>query len=129
MWNCGVCQRGGCQACTYTERLGAYGASSLVDTPAATVSFLGALVVIVCPALAVAVDKKKMGFADAPQTWIAAITCLIGVGVLELSIAMKPHVFAVSMRFDAVNARKHGTSANSGCPFCPHPTPLKTLKM
>ena len=57
---------------------------ALVDTPAATVSFLGALVVIVCPALAVAVDKKKMRFADAPQTWIAAITCLIGVGVLEL---------------------------------------------
>lgn len=57
---------------------------ALVDTPAATVSFLGALVVIVCPALAVIVDKKKMGFADAPQTWIAAITCLIGVGVLEL---------------------------------------------
>jgi drug/metabolite transporter (DMT)-like permease len=57
---------------------------ALVDTPAATVSFLGALVVIVCPALAVAVDKKKMGFSDAPQTWIAAITCLIGVGVLEL---------------------------------------------
>jgi len=57
---------------------------ALVDTPAATVSFLGALVVIVCPALAVLVDKKKMGFADAPQTWIAAITCLVGVGVLEL---------------------------------------------
>lgn len=57
---------------------------ALVDTPAATVSFLGALVVIVCPALAVFVEKKKMGFADAPQTWIAAITCLVGVGVLEL---------------------------------------------
>ena len=57
---------------------------ALVDTPAATVSFLGALVVIVCPALAVFVDKKKMGFADAPQTWIAAIMCLVGVGVLEL---------------------------------------------
>uniref|UniRef100_A0A7S3PV94 EamA domain-containing protein n=1 Tax=Chaetoceros debilis TaxID=122233 RepID=A0A7S3PV94_9STRA len=57
---------------------------ALVDTPAATVSFLGALVVIVCPALAVLVDKKKMGFSDAPQTWIAAITCLLGVGVLEL---------------------------------------------
>lgn len=57
---------------------------ALVDTPAATVSFLGALVVIVCPALAVLVDKKKMGFSDAPQTWIAAITCLVGVGVLEL---------------------------------------------
>lgn len=57
---------------------------ALVDTPAATVSFLGALVVIVCPALAVLVDQKKMGFEDAPQTWIAAATCLIGVGVLEL---------------------------------------------
>ena len=57
---------------------------ALIDTPAATVSFLGALVVIVCPALAVLVDKKKMAFADAPQTWIAAITCLVGVGVLEL---------------------------------------------
>lgn len=57
---------------------------ALVDTPAATVSFLGALVVIVCPALAVLVDKKKMGIADAPQTWISAILCLIGVGLLEL---------------------------------------------
>lgn len=57
---------------------------ALVDTPAATVSFLGALVVVVCPALAVLVDKKKMGFADAPQTWISAIMCLFGVGLLEL---------------------------------------------
>jgi len=57
---------------------------ALVDTPAATVSFLGALVVIVCPALAVAVDKKKMGFQDAPQTWISAVLCLVGVGLLEL---------------------------------------------
>ncbi|CAB9523861.1 EamA-like transporter family [Seminavis robusta] len=57
---------------------------ALVDTSAATVSFLGALVVIVCPALAVLVDKRPMGFADAPQTWIAAILCLFGVGVLEL---------------------------------------------
>ena len=57
---------------------------ALVDTPAATVSFLGALVVIVCPALAVLVDKKKMGFADAPQTWISATLCLFGVGLLEL---------------------------------------------
>jgi len=57
---------------------------ALVDTPAATVSFLGALVVIVCPALAVIVNKKKMAFNDAPQTWISAILCLIGVGLLEL---------------------------------------------
>jgi len=57
---------------------------ALVDTPAATVSFLGALVVIVCPALAVAVDGKKLGFKDAPQTWISALLCLLGVGLLEL---------------------------------------------
>lgn len=59
-------------------------AIALVDTPAATVSFLGALVVLVPPVLFVLIDKKKMGFADAPQTWIAAITCLLGVGFLEL---------------------------------------------
>lgn len=57
---------------------------ALVDTPAATVSFLGALVVIVCPTLAVLVNKKRMGFSDAPQTWISATLCLIGVGLLEL---------------------------------------------
>lgn len=57
---------------------------ALVDTPAATVSFLGALVVIVCPALAAVVDERPMSLADAPQTWIAAVTCLVGVGVLEL---------------------------------------------
>jgi len=57
---------------------------ALVELPAATVSFLGALVVVVCPALAVLVEKRKMSFADAPQTWISAGLCLIGVGVLEL---------------------------------------------
>lgn len=57
---------------------------ALIDTSAATVSFLGALVVIVCPALAYFIDKKKMGFADQPQTWIAAVLCIIGVGLLEL---------------------------------------------
>jgi len=57
---------------------------ALIDTSAATVSFLGALVVIVCPALAYFIDKKKMGFADQPQTWIAAVLCIVGVGLLEL---------------------------------------------
>ena len=57
---------------------------ALVDTPAATVAFLGAVTVIVCPALAVAVDGKKLGFADAPQVWLAAALALCGVGVLEL---------------------------------------------
>lgn len=57
---------------------------ALIDTPAATVSFLGALVVIVPPILASFIDKKKMGFKDEPQTWLAAFLCLVGVGVLEL---------------------------------------------
>ena len=42
-------------------------ALALVDTPAATVAFLGALTVIVCPALAVALDGRKLGLNDAPQ--------------------------------------------------------------
>lgn len=58
---------------------------ALVDTPAATVSFLGALVVIICPILAVVFEKKKMGFADAPQVWISSLLCLVGVGILELA--------------------------------------------
>lgn len=57
---------------------------ALVDTPAATVAFLGAVTVIVCPALAVIVDGKKLGLADAPQVWLAASLALIGVGTLEL---------------------------------------------
>ena len=57
---------------------------ALIDTPAATVSFLGALVVIVPPILASFIDKKKMGLKDEPQTWLAAFLCLVGVGILEL---------------------------------------------
>jgi len=57
---------------------------SLIDTPAATVAFLGALTVIVTPAASVVVDKAKLGWKDAPQTWIAAILCIVGVGVLEV---------------------------------------------
>eukprot|EP00588_Corethron_pennatum_P003009 CAMPEP_0194297104 /NCGR_PEP_ID=MMETSP0169-20130528/57954_1 /TAXON_ID=218684 /ORGANISM="Corethron pennatum, Strain L29A3" /LENGTH=472 /DNA_ID=CAMNT_0039046801 /DNA_START=63 /DNA_END=1481 /DNA_ORIENTATION=+ len=57
---------------------------ALVDTPGATVAFLGALTVVVCPTLAAVVDKKKMGIKDAPQVWLAAILCLLGVGLLEL---------------------------------------------
>ena len=77
--------RGPAAVCGTFTALG-YTAQSiaLVDTPAATVSFLGALVVIVCPVLAVLVDQKPLAFRDAPQTWIAALLCLLGVGVLEL---------------------------------------------
>jgi len=57
---------------------------ALVDTPAATVAFLGAVTVIVCPALAVLVDGKKLGVTEAPQVWLAALLALAGVGVLEL---------------------------------------------
>jgi len=58
---------------------------ALLDVPAATVAFLGALVVIVTPVVNVLLGKDvKMGWRDAPQTWAAAILCLIGVGTLEL---------------------------------------------
>ena len=57
---------------------------ALVDTPAATVAFLGAVTVVVCPALAVLIDKKQLGLTQAPQVWLAALLALTGVGVLEL---------------------------------------------
>mmetsp|Transcript_30279 Transcript_30279/g.54828 ORF Transcript_30279/g.54828 Transcript_30279/m.54828 type:complete len:503 (+) Transcript_30279:129-1637(+) len=57
---------------------------ALVDTPAATVAFLGALVVIITPLVSFVADKAKLGWKDAPQTWIAAILCLLGVAALEL---------------------------------------------
>jgi len=57
---------------------------ALVDTPAATVAFLGAVTVIVCPVLAVIVDRKPLGLSEAPQVWLAAALALTGVGVLEL---------------------------------------------
>jgi len=57
---------------------------ALVDTPAATVAFLGALTVVITPTTSVLIDKAKMGVKDAPQTWLAAVLCLVGVGVLEL---------------------------------------------
>ena len=57
---------------------------ALVDTDPARVSFLGAATVLWCPFLEWAVDKIPMGWRDAPQTWIAAVLCLMGVGILEL---------------------------------------------
>jgi len=57
---------------------------ALVDTSPATVSFIGAAVVLVCPLLEFVVDKKPLGLRDAPQTWLAAALCLTGVGILEL---------------------------------------------
>ena len=57
---------------------------ALVDSPAATVAFLGALVVIITPATSFFIDKAPLGWKDAPQTWIAAALSLTGVGCLEL---------------------------------------------
>lgn len=57
---------------------------ALVSVSPATVAFLGAATVIVCPTLDAIVDKKPMGLKDEPQIWLAAFLCLSGVGVLEL---------------------------------------------
>lgn len=57
---------------------------ALTDTDPARVSFLGAATVIWCPLLEWLVGKVPMGWRDAPQTWIAAVLCLTGVGILEL---------------------------------------------
>jgi drug/metabolite transporter (DMT)-like permease len=57
---------------------------ALVDVSPATVAFLGAATVIVCPTLEAVVDKKPMGLRDSPQTWLATTLCILGVGILEL---------------------------------------------
>jgi drug/metabolite transporter (DMT)-like permease len=57
---------------------------ALIDTSPATVSFIGAAVVLVCPILESVVDKKALGWKEAPQVWLAASLCLLGVGILEL---------------------------------------------
>lgn len=57
---------------------------SLVDTSPATVAFLGAATVIVCPTLEVIINKKDMSLTTQPQTWLAATLCILGVGILEL---------------------------------------------
>jgi len=57
---------------------------ALVEVSPATVAFLGAATVVVCPTLDAIVDKKPMGLKDEPQIWLAAFLCITGVGVLEL---------------------------------------------
>lgn len=57
---------------------------ALVDISPAKVSFIGAAVVLVCPALEILVNKKDMSIRNEPQVWLAATLCIIGVGVLEL---------------------------------------------
>lgn len=57
---------------------------SLLTTAPATVAFIGAATVVVCPALGFLVYKKDVSLQKAPQTWFAAALCLVGVGILEL---------------------------------------------
>lgn len=57
---------------------------ALLDVPAATVAFLGALVVIITPVTSVILDGAQLGWNKSPQTWIAAALCFAGVGCLEL---------------------------------------------
>ena len=57
---------------------------ALADTSPAKVSFLGAAAVLVCPLLEFLVDRKPIDPKNAPQIWLAAFLCLLGVGVLEL---------------------------------------------
>ena len=57
---------------------------ALTDSPAAKVSLLGALTVVVVPCLEAAFDGRRLGFWSAPQTWMAAVLTMAGVGCLEL---------------------------------------------
>ena len=58
---------------------------ALVDTPAATVAFLGALTVVVCPLCAFILERRDdLGPRDSPQVWLAAALSLSGVALLEL---------------------------------------------
>lgn len=70
---------GACAALGYVTQ-----SIALVDTDPARVSFLGAATVLWLPILEGVVDKVPMGWKQAPQTWLAAILCLVGVGILEL---------------------------------------------
>ena len=60
---------------------------ALTDVDPARVSFLGSATVLWCPLLEGFIEKKPMGLKDAPQTWLAALLCMAGIGVLELSEA------------------------------------------
>ena len=57
---------------------------ALIDVPAATVAFLGALVVIITPITNVVLSGIDLSFGKSPQTWLAAMLCIVGVGTLEL---------------------------------------------
>ena len=86
---------------------------ALVDTPAATVAFLGALTVVVCPLCSYFVEKRTdLGFRDAPQIWLAAILALIGVGFLELPAVLSGggDLLSAGDAFSVLQAIGFGTS-------------------
>lgn len=58
---------------------------ALADVDPARVSFLGSATVLWCPMLEGLIEKKPMGLREAPQTWMAALLCMAGIGILELS--------------------------------------------
>ena len=58
---------------------------ALADVDPARVSFLGSATVLWCPLLEGWIEKKPMGLKEAPQTWLAALLCMAGIGILELS--------------------------------------------
>lgn len=55
-----------------------------LGTPASTVAFMAAFAVVVCPVLEALVKGTPMTLKSAPQTYLSALLCLTGVGVLEL---------------------------------------------
>lgn len=86
---------------------------ALVDTPAAKVSFLGALTVVWVPCLSLLLrDGKRLGLASAPQVWLAALLTLAGLGFLEMGGSSLEEVLAISPgdAWSVVQALGFGTS-------------------
>lgn len=91
---------------------------SLVDTDPARVSFLGSLTVLWCPFLEAVIDKKPMSIKEAPQTWLAAILCIAGIGVLELydpsATASSTEAISLSISFGDVLALLQAVGFGTG---------------
>ena len=86
---------------------------ALVDTPAAKVSFLGALTVVWVPCLSLLLkDGKRLDLASAPQVWLAALLTMCGIAFLELGGSSLAEVLAVAPgdAWSVVQAIGFGTS-------------------
>jgi drug/metabolite transporter (DMT)-like permease len=100
---------------------------ALVDTPAAKVSFLGALTVVWVPCLSLLLrDGKRLGLASAPQVWLAALLTLAGLGFLEMGGSSLEEVLAISPG-DAWSVRVLEERSRSSAPLTltpqrPHPS-------